>query len=372
MQKLGNLKVDFSALERVAARFPSEQKFSLETPSEGWRHIATALRTGIEIDIEDLEVDDGLLVYKGHHVILYIKDHGMRIGNALGDASKGNRFHVAECETLEKMRTQGRFDRYVVSQGTSGLFQIAGIDPTTRAELKGEAKLQVCLHCLKRLNYRSSLLGNQSQRREIRDQFSLLEFFETYSTRFATLPSDFSAKDNSALYSADWREISSSIRSRAEFRCAECSVSLSAHQGLLHVHHVNGVKNDNRSQNLRPLCKDCHRKQPAHGHIFVKAEEMATLQRLRREQNLLRPTWESALKHADTAIRPALEIARHCGWEAPAVGHSELAKTQSDVQFDAAWPEKKLGISSTVKPADLPAWQITRPGKFLRELAEKI
>lgn len=372
MKKLMQLDVDFSALERITAAFSSSKIFSLESPSDGWRQIATRLKQGIEIDLDDLDVEDGLLVYKGHQVILYIRDHGFRIGSALQDASKGNRFHVAECETLEKMRTQNRFDRYVVSQGTSGLFRIAGIDPVTRSEISGDAKLQVCLHCMKRLNYRSSLISASEQRREIRDQFSLLEFFETYSTRFATLPSDFSGKENSATYTPDWRDLSQRIRSGADFRCDECSVSLVRHQGLLHVHHVNGVKNDNRAENLRPLCKDCHRKQPAHGHIFINAVEMSTIQKLRREQALMKSTWESALKHADTAIRPVLEIARHCGWLPPAVGHAERTDADDHIQFDAAWPDKMLGISSTIASKDLPTWQIARPGKLLRQLAEEI
>lgn len=38
-------------------------------------------------------------------------------------------------------------------------------------------------------------------------------------------------------------------------RCVFCGEA-----GLLHQHHLNAVRSDNRSENLVPLCPDCHRK----------------------------------------------------------------------------------------------------------------
>jgi hypothetical protein len=138
------------------------------------------------------------------------------------------------------------------------------------------------------------------------------------------------------------------------------------------VHHINGVKNDNRNDNLRVLCKDCHRKEPMHGHIFMRGDEMITLQRLRREQGLLKQTWESALKHADLAVKPVLELAKHQGWEAPEVGLSTDAGVGQSGMLDAAWRRRRRAISSSLRPGEVGDWKVERPGAMLDELAQRL
>lgn len=365
------LSVNFDALDRVASKFQSDRKFDLQSAAAmPWQHIDVALESGIEISPEELEIIDGLLAYKGRHVILYIRDHGRRISEALQDPASGRKFHLAECITLEQMRADGRFARYVVTRGLSGDFEISGVDPLTRSEVTGSARLQVCINCLKHLNYKSSLVGSQGQRREARNNFELVEFFEIYSTRFKYLPSGLAGEKGASVYSNDWPELSQRLRAEAAYTCEQCAVCLDEHKALLHVHHINGVKSDNGRANLQVLCKDCHRKQPQHQHIFMKTAEMSLILRLRRSQRLIRRSWDSAYMHSDLAMKPLLEVAERRGWEAPEIGLGFSAGGRIEAHFDAAWPDRHLGVSSTLEDSDVQGWKVERPGQLLRELAQ--
>lgn len=66
-----------------------------------------------------------------------------------------------------------------------------------------------------------------------------------------------------------------------------CHVDLSDHHGLLDVHHINGVKHDNRNSNLKALCKECHQKQPHHTNYYVSNDNKLKLHMLRKIQGLL-------------------------------------------------------------------------------------
>ena len=77
--------------------------------------------TGQEINLEDLESFDNLLSYKGRQVLLYIPDQGNRIDNVLLNSQNGTKFHVADCKTLQEMKSKKRFDRYIVTNNLSGM-----------------------------------------------------------------------------------------------------------------------------------------------------------------------------------------------------------------------------------------------------------
>ncbi|MGB5062859.1 MAG: HNH endonuclease [Candidatus Competibacter sp.] len=259
------LTVDFSELLAAVAQMGADriEPQSLRPfESEPLDPIDLALaETGIDVDLNEIDTTTGLLVYRGRQVLLYIKEQGSqaKVREVLKDGSCGNKYHVAFCEVLSKMNPKDRLKRYVATNDISGEFLISGFKYGMEQPLQGKARLQVCRNCLKYLNYR-----NYQKNPAIFRDFSLTEFFGGYTP--------------------DWPQISAQYRADKEFRCEQCGVNLSTHRHLLHTHHRNRVKTDNRPDNFQALCLDCHRHQPAHDFMPVRHEEIQLIIRLRGEQ----------------------------------------------------------------------------------------
>jgi hypothetical protein len=332
---------DFSALWAVVERLKApKQPFQLVRGSN-IEQIALELVKGVEIKLTELEQGpSGLLSYQGMQVLLYIPDQGTSITAVLaGNREVGKKFHIAHCEALIEMKRKNRFERYIATSGTSGSFEVQGIDPMHRSEISGVAKLYVCKFCLNKLNYRFSRTNRSAS--SVRENFDLNEFFETYSSCFEYLPSRTKAGIGDSNYTPDWVEISKKLRADASWRCQECSVTLAEHRHLLHVHHIDGVKNNNRQANLRVLCKACHRRQPLHEGMYVPMDEMKLINKQRRVQGLLSRDWTTVLAHADPALHGLLGIVRQQRKSPPEV---EYELRESGAVFDIAWPEQRYGV----------------------------
>lgn len=324
-----------------------------------------ALSHGRDIKLEDLDYVNGLLSVDGRQVLLYIPDQFRTVEEVQADPSLGKRFHVADCKALADMRAKGRFERYVVTNNLSGLFEITGKSYTSHSE-KPKASLLVCRYCLGKLNYRDYSHAAQN-RHGIWNGFSISEFFETYSTTFKFLPRRLAESAGPAHYTSDWRDISAALRERCGYICDQCRVNLSAHRHLLHVHHINGVKSDNVAVNLRSLCIDCHRKQPLHERMLISSENMRLLSTLRRSQQVYPVTheWDEALALADLSVHGALLHARHKGLPVPQIGYEFVdAAGVYRSQVEVAWPQRRIGIHVMEKPI-FGGWQLFNPVEFI-------
>lgn len=348
------LKVDLTLLQRaVHIMGASEIEFDISHDSIPIQPIDAQLGEGLEVNFETIDFEDGLASYEGRQVLLYIRDHGNKILDALEDGSKGRKFHVADCRTLIEMRRKGRLERYVVTNNLNGSFSISGEDWKSRKFYEGETSLQVCKNCLKYLNYK----GFQTQRStaEIFNRFDLKDFFDTYSSYFKFLPSGIADKINTG-YTNDWDEISKKTKVQFNYVCQQCGLELTNNKRLLHTHHINGVKHDNRLDNLTPLCADCHRKQPNHQHLFIKHEDTQTINHLRRMQGLMvRKDWSQILKLSDPALHGVIKLLMEYRLPLPEIAYA-IKSNEPVNAIELAWPIKKIGIAIN---KELASWALS-------------
>lgn len=222
------------------------------------------------------------------HVVLYIADHSRYVKSRSANSkiitvddieknpSLGNKYHLTDCDKINKMKEENRFHRYMADNNSSGFFKIF--------DCYGEEKpvrLNVCKYCLKKLNYKNY----NSNRDSVFNNFNLEEFFNYYVPLFQKLPNN--VGQDKAGYAEDWAEISKRYRASQKWCCEECGVNLVNDPDLLQVHHKNGVKQDNSNGNLKALCKECHQKQDYHEHLLVSSRDLKRLIMLRSQQSIL-------------------------------------------------------------------------------------
>jgi len=344
------LTVDFSSLQQAVTAMGADLiEFEVSNKVTPIEPIDKQLGEGFEVNFEDIEFDTGLASYQGRQVLLYIKDHSYnnKIHGVLEDGAKGNRFHIADCEMLERMRQKGRFERYVVTNRLDGLFAVSGTDNRSKELIEGETRLDVCQYCLEAINYQKfSSLKKGLPRRTFVQSFQLADFFDTYSSFFKFMPTGV-ANNQATSYTKDWDNVSRKIREKFNYQCQQCGLDLSQHKRLLHVHHINGVKSDNSSNNLTPVCCDCHRKQPDHQHMFIKHEETKQISQLRSAQGLnVKESWQDVYKLADPGMHGVIDLLEKYHVSLPEVGEEiENNKQEVVAELELAWPLKKIGIA---------------------------
>ncbi len=225
---------------------------------------------GIEVDIDEIATaENGTFEYQGQKVLVYIRDQ-------YSNPKYPNReykFHIANCDTMERAFTTGRADRYVVSSHTDGRFLINVRDFYTRTVIKENAieELHVCKNCLLRIHYNG--YHSHGAGHTIYAQFALVDFFEKYGgSQITRRPrhTDLSAPPDQ--YTQDFEQLSQMLKERNGWRCEECGKDLKDHKDFLHTHHKNGTKGDNALDNLRTLCIACHADMPNHGHLRFSPE----------------------------------------------------------------------------------------------------
>lgn len=221
-------------------------------------------KEGIDIDFSEVKVEhDGTLSFKGKRVIVYIRDI-----NEVTKHQSLPKYHLTFCRTLDSMTQTKRFGRYVIANREDGIFIVNYVGQSDKTGI--EKRLSICQNCLTRLGWENFSSGmSPALKKEKVKNFTLIDFFKVYpKDLISNLPTYTSETAPLNDYSEDWGLISEKTKKERGYKCESCKLELNGpDKKFLHVHHIDGQKNNNSSNNLEILCTGCHAEEPMHSHM---------------------------------------------------------------------------------------------------------
>ena len=254
-----------------------------DQPLSEFQKIERELRTkGIVVKPEDIQRIGPYLVYKENHLaILYIQNSKSSREELESNRPYSNtpKFHLTWCTAVDRMYRNKRFERFVLSQAESNLFRVeSGEDEFGERHMLDNIRLFPCKYCLGELRYRGYV--HEKLSREQRDRhvetFQIKDFLaENYGTlvSWKILPKNHARYSRTGGYSSNFAEISRRIRRKYNWTCTKCGVRMTDMKEGLHTHHVNGVQNDDRLENLQVLCALCHKHvDKFHAHMEIRPD----------------------------------------------------------------------------------------------------
>ena len=187
-------------------------------------------------------------------------------------------FHLCFCQALQDAHEKNRYEsRYVMTYNTSGNFKVNlfvrdknsdGKVYTLKKEQEVYRPLRVCQHCLREINWKHFRSycgnglewwrgGNSSMRKKIVDEFDLEEYLVTArQNNFFDHPVLGTASSSIKKEYVLSPQIKEELKKIVEYTCEICRNQFPSEE--LQIHHKNHNEGDNRRQNLKVVCENCH------------------------------------------------------------------------------------------------------------------
>lgn len=178
-------------------------------------------------------------------------------------------YHLVECPVLVEAALYNWPGEYCATQRPDGRFKYSYLrGAETLVEVDGQ-RLQVCPHCLERVNKRRRKGEGYDS-----DSFKPADFFSRSfaKTTLGTVVQDIGCRQVPDLLRPDWQRIEHAYLELCEYQCQgrDCPHSdLSAEElrPFMHVHYVQSDPQYTQFGYLRALCLHCHAKESGHDYL---------------------------------------------------------------------------------------------------------